>query len=185
MALLRLGGVALVLFLVGLLPWVDNYAHIFGFAFGFLLSYALLPFVSFGTYDKATKVILIWVCLFIVVVLCVGLLILFYVHPIYECSFCKYLNCIPLTVDFCENQDIVFKRPEYWHRCFLVVMCLKYCFTSHLKVIMTMARCAMLFFKLYKEPVEVLSCFVITKLVNEDLSAASLLQRTSIFTAVM
>lgn len=113
MALLRLGGVALVLFLVGLLPWVDNYAHIFGFAFGFLLSYALLPFVSFGTYDKATKVILIWVCLFIVVVLCVGLLILFYVHPIYECSFCKYLNCIPLTVDFCENQDIVFKRPEY------------------------------------------------------------------------
>ncbi|CAL1262939.1 unnamed protein product [Larinioides sclopetarius] len=113
MALLRLGGVALVLFLVGLLPWVDNYAHIFGFAFGFLLSYALLPFVSFGTYDKATKVILIWVCLFIVVVLCVGLLILFYVHPIYECSFCKYLNCIPLTEDFCENQDIVFKRPEY------------------------------------------------------------------------
>ncbi|KAG8200521.1 hypothetical protein JTE90_000596 [Oedothorax gibbosus] len=113
MALLRLGGVALVLFLVGLLPWVDNYAHIFGFAFGFLLSYALLPFVSFGTYDKATKVVLIWVCLFIVVVLCVGLLILFYVHPIYECSFCKYLNCIPLTADFCENQDIVFKRAEY------------------------------------------------------------------------
>ncbi|XP_054724102.1 inactive rhomboid protein 1-like isoform X2 [Uloborus diversus] len=113
MALLRLGGVALVLFLVGLLPWVDNYAHIFGFAFGFLLSYALLPFVSFGTYDKATKVILIWVCLLIVIVLCIGLLILFYVHPIYECSFCKYLNCIPLTVDFCENQDIKLKRPEY------------------------------------------------------------------------
>ncbi|XP_015910629.1 inactive rhomboid protein 1 isoform X2 [Parasteatoda tepidariorum] len=113
MALLRLGGVALVLFLVGLLPWIDNYAHIFGFLFGFLLSYALLPFVSFGTYDKATKVVLIWVCLFVVIIICVVLLIFFYVHPIYECSFCKYLNCIPLTADFCENQDIVFKRPEY------------------------------------------------------------------------
>lgn len=113
MALLRLGGVALVLFLVGLLPWVDNYAHIFGFIFGFLLSYALLPFVSFGTYDRATKIILIWVCLIIVVVLFIGLLVLFYVHPISECSFCKYLNCIPITTDFCENQDIVLERSEY------------------------------------------------------------------------
>lgn len=112
-ALLQLGGVTTVLFLIGLLPWVDNYAHLFGFIFGFLMSYALLPFVSFGTYDRTTKIILIWVCLIVVTALFVGLIVLFYVHPIYECSFCKYFNCIPLTRDFCENQDINFTRQEY------------------------------------------------------------------------
>ena len=48
MALLKMVGVTAVLFLAGLLPWVDNYAHLFGFIFGFLLSYALLPFVTLG-----------------------------------------------------------------------------------------------------------------------------------------
>ena len=48
MAILKLVGVTAVFFLAGLLPWVDNYAHLFGFIFGFLLSYALLPFVTFG-----------------------------------------------------------------------------------------------------------------------------------------
>ncbi len=48
MAILKMVGVTAVLFLAGLLPWVDNYAHLFGFVFGFLLSYGLLPFVTFG-----------------------------------------------------------------------------------------------------------------------------------------
>lgn len=100
----------LTLFLVGLLPWVDNYAHIFGFIFGFLLSYALLPFVSFGPYDKRRKVLLIWVCLVAVVVMLTALIILFYVTPIYECKVCEYLNCIPLTRDFCAEQNIHFDQ---------------------------------------------------------------------------
>ena len=41
MAILKIVGITAVLFLAGLLPWVDNYAHLFGFIFGFLLSYAL------------------------------------------------------------------------------------------------------------------------------------------------
>ena len=48
MAILKLVGVTSMLFLTGLLPWVDNYAHLFGFIFGFFLSYALLPFVTFS-----------------------------------------------------------------------------------------------------------------------------------------
>ncbi|KAK8395160.1 hypothetical protein O3P69_006125 [Scylla paramamosain] len=100
----------LTFFLVGLLPWVDNYAHIFGFIFGFLLSYALLPFVSFGPYDRRRKVLLIWVCLVAVVVMLTALIILFYVTPIYECKICEYLNCIPLTRDFCAEQNIDFNK---------------------------------------------------------------------------
>ncbi|KAK4293054.1 hypothetical protein Pmani_034216 [Petrolisthes manimaculis] len=108
--LAKLVGWTLAFFLVGLLPWVDNYAHIFGFIFGFLLSYALLPFVSFGPYDRRRKVLLIWVCLVAVAVMLTALIILFYVTPIYECKICEYLNCIPLTRDFCAEQNINFNQ---------------------------------------------------------------------------
>lgn len=108
--LTRLVVVTMTFFLVGLLPWVDNYAHIFGFIFGFLLSYALLPYVSFGPYDRRRKVLLIWVCLVAVAVMLTALIILFYVTPIYECKICEYLNCIPLTRDFCAEQNINFNK---------------------------------------------------------------------------
>lgn len=111
-ALLKLAAIAAVLFVIGLLPWVDNYAHLFGFIFGFLLSYALLPFVSFGSYDRTTKVVLIWVCLVVAVALFVGLVVLFYVHPIYECSFCHYFNCLPLTRDMCDSHRVNITRQD-------------------------------------------------------------------------
>ncbi|XP_037073869.1 inactive rhomboid protein 1-like [Pollicipes pollicipes] len=109
-ALLRLVGLTLLLFVVGLLPWVDNYAHIFGFIVGFLLSYALLPYVSFGPYDRARKKVLIAVCVTTVTLLVLFLLVLFYVTPFYECPVCEYLNCLPLTRDFCAEQNINFDR---------------------------------------------------------------------------
>ncbi|XP_022250066.1 inactive rhomboid protein 1-like [Limulus polyphemus] len=112
LALLRLLGVALVLFILGVLPWVDNYSHLFGFIFGFLLSYALLPFLSFGKYDRTRKIIIIVLCLLAVIILFLGLVVLFYFRPINECSFCKYFNCIPFTHDFCETQDISVLRKE-------------------------------------------------------------------------
>ena len=47
-AVLKLAVIAVFLFLFGLLPWVDNYAHLFGFISGILLSFALLPYIVFG-----------------------------------------------------------------------------------------------------------------------------------------
>ncbi|KAK9885142.1 hypothetical protein WA026_010653 [Henosepilachna vigintioctopunctata] len=111
-ALSKLLCITFVLFLVGLLPWVDNYAHLFGFVFGFLLSYALLPFISFGSYDRQKKIILIWICLLSAGVLFIFLLLLFYVTPVYNCKICSYFNCLPLTRDFCASQNINFKREE-------------------------------------------------------------------------
>ena len=115
MAILKLVGVTAMLFLCGLLPWIDNYAHLFGFIFGFLLSYALMPFVTLGggsssnsnsaDYDRRRKVVLIWICLVSVLFLFVGLLVLFYVTPIHDCEICKYFNCIPITKDFCADQN--------------------------------------------------------------------------------
>lgn len=111
----------LILILVGLLalgilPWVDNYAHLFGFIFGFLAAYALMPFISFGHYDRRRKILLIWVCLILIVGLFALLLALFYNVPVYECEVCKLFNCVPFTRDFCASQNINFKREEQvWH----------------------------------------------------------------------
>lgn len=116
-ALCKLVSITIFLFFVGLLPWVDNYAHLFGFIFGFLLSYALLPFISFGPYDRQKKIALIWVCLLSASSLFILLVLLFYIIPVYDCKVCSYFNCLPITSDFCASQNINFKREEpiVWH----------------------------------------------------------------------
>nr|XP_012144494.1 PREDICTED: inactive rhomboid protein 1 isoform X3 [Megachile rotundata] len=111
-ALSKLIFILLGLLLLGILPWVDNYAHLFGFIFGFLAAYALMPFISFGHYDRRRKIWLIWICMILIVVLFTLLLTLFYNVPVYECEVCKLFNCIPFTRDFCASQNINFKREE-------------------------------------------------------------------------
>nr|XP_033335932.1 inactive rhomboid protein 1 isoform X2 [Megalopta genalis] len=111
-ALSKLIFILLSLLVLGILPWVDNYAHLFGFIFGFLAAYALMPFISFGHYDRRRKIWLIWICMILIVVLFTLLLTLFYNVPVYECEVCKLFNCIPFTRDFCASQNINFKREE-------------------------------------------------------------------------
>ncbi|KAL1116106.1 hypothetical protein AAG570_005601, partial [Ranatra chinensis] len=110
-ALFKLLSVTFALFCIGLLPWVDNFSHLFGFIFGFLLSYALIPFISFGAYDRQKKIFLISVCLITSVFLMLLLVLFFYVIPVYDCEVCGYLNCLPLSRDFCSSQNINFRRP--------------------------------------------------------------------------
>lgn len=115
-ALFKLIIILVVLLMLGVLPWVDNYAHLFGFIFGFLAAYAFMPFISFGHYDRRRKVLLIWICTILIVGLFTLLLALFYNIPVYECEICKLFNCIPFTRDFCASQNINFKREEsVWH----------------------------------------------------------------------
>lgn len=115
-ALFKLIIILVILLMLGVLPWVDNYAHLFGFIFGFLAAYAFMPFISFGHYDRRRKVLLIWICTIVIVGLFTLLLALFYNIPVYECEICKLFNCIPFTRDFCASQNINFKREEsVWH----------------------------------------------------------------------
>ena len=104
--------ILLVLFLVGLLPMVDNYAHLIGFLFGFLLSFALLPYVTFGKFDRTRKIVGIILCLLTAVGLLALLVVLFYVIGVYSCPNCQYFNCIPFTPKFCDSMEVKIGRTK-------------------------------------------------------------------------
>ncbi|KAM8878433.1 inactive rhomboid protein 2-like isoform 1-T1 [Spinachia spinachia] len=104
-AFLKLLGIVLFLFLCGLLPWIDNIAHIFGFLSGLLLSFAFLPYVTFGTFDKYRKRILIAVSMLAYVGLFSSLIVWFYIYPI-NWHWLEHLTCLPFTNKFCEQYDI-------------------------------------------------------------------------------
>ncbi|KAG8129001.1 hypothetical protein E2320_015782, partial [Naja naja] len=104
-AFLNLSGIVLFLFACGLLPWIDNIAHIFGFLSGLLLSFAFLPYITFGTADKYRKRVMIIVSLLIFVGLFASLVIWLYVYPI-NWHWTEYLTCLPFTTKFCEKYDL-------------------------------------------------------------------------------
>lgn len=101
-ALLKLCGVVLLLLLVGLLPYVDNFAHMSGFVFGFFLAFILLPYITFGEWDKRRKRIQILVAFAILIILYIVGFIIFLNTQTATCVGCEYLNCVPFTVDFCQ-----------------------------------------------------------------------------------
>ncbi|XP_043944971.1 inactive rhomboid protein 2 [Protopterus annectens] len=104
-AFFKLWGIVLFLFLCGLLPWIDNIAHIFGFLSGLLLSFAFLPYITFGTFDKYRKRITIIVTLLIFIGLFSSLVVWLYVYPI-NWRWIEYLTCIPFTSKFCEKYEL-------------------------------------------------------------------------------
>ncbi|XP_044046420.1 inactive rhomboid protein 2-like [Siniperca chuatsi] len=104
-AFLKLLCIVLFLFLCGLLPWIDNIAHIFGFLSGMLLSFAFLPYVTFGTFDKYRKRILIAVSMLAYIGLFSSLIVWFYIYPI-NWHWLEHLTCLPFTSKFCEKYDI-------------------------------------------------------------------------------
>ena len=121
--------IAIFLFLFGVLPWVDNYAHIFGFISGILLSFALLPYIVFGTFftnflflklfsgkfDQGRKMFQALASIAAWLALTVVLLILFYYSDI-DVENASMLTCISLVGDqadeTCRNRSIPFRITE-------------------------------------------------------------------------
>ncbi|XP_033841184.1 inactive rhomboid protein 1 isoform X2 [Periophthalmus magnuspinnatus] len=104
-AFAKLLAISVFFFSFGLLPWIDNFAHICGFVSGFFLSFAFLPYISFGRTDMYRKRIQICIFLLIFLGLLSSLAVLFYIYPI-KCDWCEYLTCIPITDKFCEKYDL-------------------------------------------------------------------------------
>ena len=122
-AMAKLIGVLVFLLVLGFLPWIDNYAHTFGFISGVLLSFAFLPYLTFSNatrsatccssilYKRKGRLWLIGVCVTLTVLILTGLLMIFYLGEI-ECEWCKYFSCIPFTDKFCADQNINLERSE-------------------------------------------------------------------------
>jgi len=108
--ILKLSSYIAVLFFIGLLPIVDNYAHVFGFMSGLLLAFAMMPFITFNVTDRRFKLIGVVVCLALSVVVIFLLLLVFYVAPVTDCKWCKYFNCAPFTPTFCDSSEMTLQR---------------------------------------------------------------------------
>jgi hypothetical protein len=96
---------------LGLLPIIDNFAHIGGFIMGFLLGLALFPFpitlqerLKKFFHNHRRKWWILYVLRFVVLGLAIGLLVLSLLN-IYlwhvKCSWCQYINCLPIN-DWCD-----------------------------------------------------------------------------------
>ncbi|XP_021096767.1 inactive rhomboid protein 2 isoform X2 [Heterocephalus glaber] len=104
-AFFNLSAIVLFLFVCGLLPWIDNIAHIFGFLSGMLLAFAFLPYITFGTSDKYRKRALILVSLLVFAGLFASLVLWLYIYPI-NWPWIEYLTCFPFTSHFCEKYEL-------------------------------------------------------------------------------
>ncbi|XP_059976547.1 inactive rhomboid protein 1 isoform X3 [Mesoplodon densirostris] len=104
-AFFKLLAVVLFLFTFGLLPWIDNFAHISGFVSGLFLSFAFLPYISFGKFDLYRKRCQIIIFQVVFLGLLAGLVVLFYFYPV-RCEWCEFLTCIPFTDKFCEKYEL-------------------------------------------------------------------------------
>ena len=79
-----------LLFIVGLLPLVDNYSQCFGFLTGFMLNMIVFPDVN---YKKNTgRLIVVTTALSMTIILFILLITLFYSIP-FECTSCKLWTC--------------------------------------------------------------------------------------------
>ena len=101
--LLKLCSIIFILFLLGLLPYIDNFAHIFGFIYGIFLAFIFLPYVTFGDWDRRRKQIQLVASIFLVVLLTVIGFVLFYVVQDVDTKGVEYFNCVKITENFCKN----------------------------------------------------------------------------------
>lgn len=91
--------------LLGLLPGIDNFAHIGGLLCGIVATLVFLPTIDFGRWDRwgkrASRVVGLVLA---VIVLAVGIP-QFYSgkDPSEVCGWCKYLSCLP-AFDACRVQ---------------------------------------------------------------------------------
>ncbi|KAF9974058.1 hypothetical protein BGZ75_000965 [Mortierella antarctica] len=82
-------------FAFGLLPFLDNFAHIGGFFAGILTGLVFMPVVYFSKRDKLIKLGLRVAALPLIILIIVLGLTNFYKGT--SCSWCRYLSCLPIN----------------------------------------------------------------------------------------
>ncbi|KAF9365536.1 hypothetical protein BGX34_009574 [Mortierella sp. NVP85] len=101
--LTKLSIMIIVSFAFGLLPFLDNFAHIGGFVAGILSGLVFMPVVYFSKRDKFIKMGLRFIALPLIILIIVLGLTNFY-KGANNCSWCKYLSCLPIN-GWCDAFD--------------------------------------------------------------------------------
>lgn len=123
-ALLTLILIIIINLAVGILPHVDNFAHIGGFVTGFLLGFVLLMRPQFGWVSQKhappgaasrsiksrhkTYQYVLWVAAagLLIAGITVGLVLIFRgANGNDYCSWCHYLSCVPISKWSCKSQQ--------------------------------------------------------------------------------
>ncbi|KXS18904.1 rhomboid-domain-containing protein [Gonapodya prolifera JEL478] len=100
--LLKMSVVVIISLSIGLLPFIDNFAHLGGFFTGILSGLIFMPTITFGKWDKRRKRILMVLAIPAIIVIFVLLFVSFYSGRDANCSWCKYLDCIPV-MGWCDD----------------------------------------------------------------------------------
>uniref|UniRef100_A0A914HKC1 Peptidase S54 rhomboid domain-containing protein n=1 Tax=Globodera rostochiensis TaxID=31243 RepID=A0A914HKC1_GLORO len=111
--------IAVILFLTGFLPYIDNWAQLFGFIFGSLMALVVIPYITFGTdfgkrdepavpAKRDTRLVIVVGSSTIMALLFFFLAILFFFSPLnYEVL--GLLNC-PFPGKICDHQGLILRN---------------------------------------------------------------------------
>ena len=105
--LLKLLFIIIVSFSFGLIPYIDNFAHIGGFIMGLLMGTIFLPIIVFSRRGLAIKRISMVLSLFASIILFFWSFRHFYFNE-KVCKWCGYLNCIPIKDGWCNFSNTDF-----------------------------------------------------------------------------
>ena len=98
-----------VAFMLGTLPFVDNYSHIGGFIFGVLSAMIFLPYITFGKWDFIRKRALLMVAIPVMIGLMIVVSVSFYkIQNTDWCVGCDKFNCVQYHAEIeCGEHDYV------------------------------------------------------------------------------
>ena len=84
-----------IAFVLGTLPFINNFAHLGGFVFGFMSAILFLPYITFGKWDFVRKRCMVFVTMPLLFTLLVVVLVMFYsVQNTDWCTGCEKFNCV-------------------------------------------------------------------------------------------
>lgn len=106
-ALLIHVAIAGMLFILGFLPWIDNWAQVFGFIFGSLMAIVLIPYITIGKGRVRKRLPVVIGAVGITAALFGTLLLLFLFYPI-DFEPLSLLNC-PFSTKICDQQGLILR----------------------------------------------------------------------------
>jgi len=89
---------------IGLVPFIDNFAHVGGFITGILTGLIFMPSIIFSKRDLKIKRMLMIASIFLSIFAFIWVFKQFYGSNS-DCKWCHYVNCLPIKEGWCQNYN--------------------------------------------------------------------------------